>query len=89
MTHDVRWVCRNSCLSLAPSIIAMFMFTSAAHAQSAFVRVNQVGYVSGGTKRAYLMASASEPGATFSILNSSGATVFGPNAIGAKLGFLE
>ena len=86
MTHDVRWVCRNSCLSLAPSIIAMFMFTSGAHAQSAFVRVNQVGYVSGASKRAYLMASASESGATFSVLNSSGGTVFGPAAIGAKLG---
>ena len=32
------------------------------------------------------MASASEPGATFSVLNSSGATVFGLAAIGAKLG---
>jgi len=88
MIYDSRHCCRNSTLSVA-STIAMLLFTSAAHAQSAFVRVNQVGYVSGGTKRAYLMASASEPGATFSILNSSGATVFGPNAIGAKLGFLE
>jgi len=85
MIYDSRHCCRNSTLSVA-STIAMLLFTSAAHAQSAFVRVNQVGYVSGGTKRAYLMASASEPGATFSILNSSGATVFGPNAIGAKLG---
>jgi endoglucanase len=64
----------------------MFMFTSAAHAGSGFVRVNQVGYVSGATKRAYLMASASETGATFSVLNSTGATVFGPAAIGATLG---
>ena len=53
---------------------------------AAYVRVNQVGYVSGAAKRAYLMASGAETGATFSILNSSGATVFGPAAIGANLG---
>jgi endoglucanase len=53
---------------------------------AAYVRVNQVGYVSGAAKRAYLMASAAETGATFSILNSSGSTVFGPRAIGANLG---
>jgi len=64
----------------------MFMFASAAHAQSAFVRANQVGYVSGLAKRAYLMASASETGATFSVIDSSGRTALGPAAIGAKLG---
>ena len=53
---------------------------------AAYVRVNQVGYVSGGSKRAYLMASAAETGATFSILNSSGSTVFGPVPVGAHLG---
>ena len=53
---------------------------------SAFVRVNQVGYVAGGSKRAYLMASGAETGATFVIKNSSGSTVFGPTAIGANLG---
>ncbi|PYV82786.1 MAG: hypothetical protein DMG93_10745 [Acidobacteria bacterium] len=58
----------------------------AASAQSAFVRVNQVGYVSGGAKRAYLMASAAETGATFIVKNSGGTTVFGPAAIGANLG---
>ena len=57
-----------------------------ASAQSAFVRVNQVGYVSGASKRAYLMASTAETGASFSIMNSSGSTVFGPAAIGANLG---
>src|SRR5437764_14318963 len=57
-----------------------------ASAQTAFVRVNQVGYASGGSKRAYLMASGAETGATFSVKNSSGATVFGPAAIGPVLG---
>ncbi len=53
---------------------------------AAYVRVNQVGYVSAASKRAYVMASGAETGATFSILNSSGATVFGPAVIGANLG---
>ena len=53
---------------------------------AAYVQVNQVGYVSGGSKRAYLMASGSETGATFVIKNSGGSTVFGPAAIGANLG---
>jgi endoglucanase len=53
---------------------------------AAYVRVNQVGYVSGGSKRAYLMASGAETGATFVIKNSGGTTVFGPAAIGASLG---
>ena len=86
MLQDSHCCCRNSRLSVAPSIVVMFIFTSAAHAQSAFVRVNQVGYVSGASKRAYLMASASETGATFSVQNSSGQRVFGPAAIGAMLG---
>jgi endoglucanase len=53
---------------------------------AAYVRVNQIGYVSGASKRAYLMASGTETGATFSILSSTGATVFGPAAIGTSLG---
>jgi len=52
---------------------------------AAFVRVNQVGYPSTASKRAYLMAGGLETGATFAIKNSSGATVSnGP--IGADLG---
>ncbi len=56
-----------------------------AAAQSAFVRVNQVGYPVGATKRAYLMSSAAETGATFSVVNSGGTSVFSA-AIGANLG---
>jgi endoglucanase len=62
------------------------VLSTAALAQSAFVRVNQVGYVSGGAKRAYLMSSSAETGATFTIKNSTGSTVFGPAAIGASVG---
>src|SRR5215470_6946460 len=67
-------------------IVVIASLSVAASAQSAFVRVNQVGYVSGGAKRAYLMASTSETGATFSIKNSGGTSVFGPTAIGSNLG---
>jgi endoglucanase len=52
---------------------------------SAFVRVNQVGYPTGAAKRAYLMSSVAETGATFSVKNESGDIVFtGP--VGASLG---
>jgi endoglucanase len=52
---------------------------------AAFVRVNQVGYPGAASKRAYLMASAAETGATFTVKNSTGATVFS-GSIGASLG---
>jgi hypothetical protein len=71
---------------LGSAAVVLLLFCVMAEAQTAFVRVNQVGYVSGGAKRAYLMASAAETGATFTIKNSSGTTVFGPVAIGANLG---
>ena len=68
------------------SLLAISILTTAGWAQTAFVRVNQVGYVTGASKRAYLMASGVETGATFVLKNSSGTTVFGPTAIGANLG---
>jgi endoglucanase len=52
---------------------------------AAFVRVNQVGYPLTASKRAYLMASVVETGATFSVRNASGAPVFSA-PIGANLG---
>jgi endoglucanase len=55
-----------------------------AAASTAFVRVNQLGY-SSASKRAYLMASAVETGATFAVKSSSGATVY-TAPIGANLG---
>ena len=56
-----------------------------AAAPAAFVRVNQVGYPGAASKRAYLMASAAETGATFSVKDSSGATVHSAS-VGASLG---
>jgi endoglucanase len=52
---------------------------------AAFVRVNQVGYPAAASKRAYLMASVAETGATFSVKDSTGGTVLSA-PIGANLG---
>src|SRR5437762_7265745 len=50
---------------------------------TAFVRVNQVGYPATGSKRAYLMSSAAEAGATFQVRDANGTPVLaapiGPN----------
>ena len=67
-------------------VLGVVLVSATVYAQSALVRVSQVGYASSSSKRAYLMASGSESGATFAVKNSSGATVFGPAAIGATLG---
>ncbi|HKD15857.1 MAG TPA: glycoside hydrolase family 9 protein, partial [Candidatus Angelobacter sp.] len=66
-------------------VLAAFVIIVPAWSQSAFVRVNQVGYVATAPKRAYLMASASEAGATFSLRNSAGTAVL-TGSIGASLG---
>ena len=68
------------------ALISLQPSASAPAAASAFVRVNQVGYPSGASKRAYLMSTAAETGAMFSIKNQAGATVFGPAPVGANLG---
>jgi endoglucanase len=74
---------------ISPSILvaALTIFAGCAMAQaaSAYIRVNQVGYVAGSTKRAYLMATAAETGARFSVKNSSGTTVFSAG-VGTSLG---
>jgi endoglucanase len=43
---------------------------------SAVVRVDQVGYPTGATKRAYLMSEKAEAGAPFHVVGSSGRTVY-------------
>jgi endoglucanase len=58
---------------------------SAPTPSAAFVRVNQVGYPATAMKRAFLMASVVETGATFSVNDSTGGTVFSA-PIGANLG---
>src|SRR6266852_4038859 len=53
---------------------------------SAYVRVNQVGYISGETKRAILMATGSESGATFNVLNTANGHSVYRAPIGASQG---
>jgi endoglucanase len=74
-------------ISTSGAIGAICLAVAAAPAAtgSAFVRVNQVGYRSDALKRAYLMSSAAEAGATFEVKNSSGTTVLA-SPIGANLG---
>ena len=71
-------------LSILLAVLTLMTAIPAA-AQTAFVRVNQVGYPMSASKRAYLMTSTTETGATFKVLNSSGTSVFSA-AVGAKLG---
>ncbi|MGO4880273.1 MAG: glycoside hydrolase family 9 protein [Bryobacteraceae bacterium] len=57
--------------------LALLALVPAMRAQSAYVRVSQVGYEAGSPScRAYLMSTATETGATFAVLNSSGQSVF-------------
>src|SRR4030095_1243198 len=52
---------------------------------AAFVRVNQVGYPSSASKRAYLMSTAAETGAMFSVTNQGAAPALTAH-LGAPLG---
>lgn len=78
-------------LALLAAVVVVASALHPAAAQSAptpsaaFVRVNQVGYPAAAMKRAYLMASVVETGATFSVNDSTGGTVFSA-PIGANLG---
>src|SRR5260370_42596450 len=65
--------------------LTIFAAADLAQGASAYIRVNQVGYVGSSTKRAYLMASGSESGATFAVKNSAGSTVYSA-AVGSSLG---
>src|SRR5215470_12377276 len=87
--HEIRlrgeW-CRGSYMIRISLAAAAFLIAGmVGSAQTAFVRVNQVGYASAATKRAYLMTSTAETGATFSLVNSSNQTLYS-SAIGARLG---
>jgi endoglucanase len=69
------------------TIVGATLGATAARAASgtAFIRINQLGYATTATKRAYLMASAAETGATFTVRNASGTTV-ASGTVGASLG---
>ncbi|MGN6677060.1 MAG: cellulase N-terminal Ig-like domain-containing protein, partial [Streptosporangiaceae bacterium] len=79
---------RTGAIALIGALLSAGFTAAPAHAATgtAFVRVNQLGYAGPSqAKRAYLMASATETGATFSVKNASGATVFSA-PIGTDLG---
>lgn len=73
------------CTTTAALWLLLICVAPTAHARSAFVRVNQLGYEVGADSRAYLMSLGSEAGAVFRVINSEGMTVFS-NGVGAKLG---
>ena len=76
-----------SALTLTLVFSALVTRSGISHAASgsAYVRVNQVGYVIGQTKQAILMASGSESGATFSLVNAHGQNIYSA-PIGASQG---
>jgi len=64
----------------------LFLLTALpGYAVTGFVRVNQIGYESGLSMRAYLMTTSPVSGAIFAVKNSGGTTVASGSA-GAKLG---
>ncbi len=52
----------------------------------AFVRVNQLGYPSAASKRAYLMSSVPETGATFALRHRAGGVTVLTGAVGSSVG---
>src|SRR5580693_5401955 len=73
-------------VSVTGTLLAMFAWSRTAQAQSAYVRVSQVGYEAGETPfRAYLMSSAEGGGAKFKVVDSKGATAFSGH-VGPLLG---
>lgn len=79
---------RNSAvLSIVIGALVLLLFPLPVRAGggSAFVRVNQMGYATNASKRAYLMVTGVETGASFRVKNASGATVY-TAPLGANLG---
>src|SRR5271154_481495 len=73
-------------LPVALCVFVLLAFARQAQAQSAYVRVSQVGYESGKNPfRAYLMSTAAENGASFKVVDSNGATAYS-GVVGALLG---
>ncbi len=73
------------CAAIAGLCALILFAVSVGGAENAFVRVNQLGYEAGCNGRAYLMATGSENGAVFHVVNAKGVSVFS-GAIGANLG---
>jgi endoglucanase len=73
-------------VAIASILLALVALSRPARAQSAYVRVSQVGYETGETPfRAYLMSTNAVTRARFQVINSNGVTAFSGH-IGARLG---
>ena len=73
-------------VSVATILLALLVWMPTAGAQSAYVRVSQVGYETGETPfRAYLMSTAAGSGARFRVVDSKGTTAYS-GRVGARLG---
>jgi endoglucanase len=79
----LEWSARHA-LPLTALLGFGLCFSASAQAQSAYVRVSQVGYEAGASARAYLMSTAAETGATFKVVAAGGSTAYT-----GKIGALE
>ena len=71
-------------LATAPALIPITA-VDAAPASRAQVRVDQIGYAAGATKRAYLMTATDRPGVVFRVVDARGDTAYS-SAVGADQG---
>src|SRR6202167_86164 len=86
MLHSSSCASVRVMLCFAAAIIFSFVLASPARAQSAYVRVNQIGYETSATQyRAYLMSTTPLSNAQFKVINASGATAYSGQQ-GALLG---
>jgi endoglucanase len=77
---------RQPLLLAALLSFGLWFCVPAAHSESAYVRVSQVGYEAGGSAaRAYLMSTAPETGATFKVAAGGGSTAYA-GKVGPLLG---
>jgi endoglucanase len=69
-------------------LASLFISVSNSHASggSAYIRINQIGYINGETKQAVLMATGSENGATFNVINNATKKSVYTAPIGSNLG---
>src|SRR5262249_19319141 len=88
-----RWSRRTNCVFTVVGVVAVAAAVAGAARRAArpaaapppFVRVNQVGYPGAASKRGYLMASADEAGAPFSVRAANGTLVYSA-PVGSSLG---
>jgi endoglucanase len=83
---DSRLSVRFPLISLVGILLLQFACATVAPAQSAYVRVSQVGYETGnGPYRAYLMSTAAANGVPFKVHNSKGAAKY-TGTVGLPIG---